>query len=133
MIKKGDSLNLNKCLEIALKKHPQIIAAMNSLDVFKSKVGQSKADYYPQIKWNSDLSRNALPGNAPVSNEYSSSVSLNQNIFDFNRRGTQVDIQNLNLDSSRADLLANRRDRLFNDIGRRPVQFTATEGKSKIA
>ena len=104
MIKKGDSLNLNKCLDIALKKHPQIIAAMNSLDVFKSKVGQSKADYYPQIKWNSDLSRNALPGNAPVSNEYSSSVSLNQNIFDFNRRGTQVDIQNLNLDSSRADL-----------------------------
>ena len=82
VIKKGDSLNLNKCLDIALKKHPQIIAAMNSLDVFKSKVGQSKADYYPQIKWNSDLSRTSLPGKSPVSNEYSSSVSLNQNIFD---------------------------------------------------
>jgi len=104
VIKKGDSLNLNKCLDIALKKHPQIIAAMNSLDVYKSRVGQSKSDYYPQIKWNSDLSRTSLPGKSPVSNEYSSSVSLNQNIFDFNRRGTQVDIQRLYLDSSRADL-----------------------------
>jgi hypothetical protein len=49
MIGKGERLNLDKCIEIALKKHPQILAALSTLDVNKSKVGQALAGYYPQI------------------------------------------------------------------------------------
>ncbi len=104
LIGKGETLSLNKCLDIAVKHHPQIISAARNLDVKKSKIGQAKAGYYPQIKLNSGLSRNASPGNIPASNEYTNSVSLSQNIFDFNKTGTQVDIQGLNLEASRADL-----------------------------
>jgi len=104
LIGKGEQLNLPKCLDIAIKKHPQIAAATNNLDVQKGRIGQAKAGYYPQIKWNSGLSRNASPGKLSSYNEYSSSLSLSQKIFDFNRTGTQVDIQTINLESSRADL-----------------------------
>jgi outer membrane protein len=104
LIGKGEILNLNQCIDIAVKKHPQIISARNNLDVLRNRVGQSKAGYYPQVKWSTGLSRNASPLKSAPYNEYSSRVSLNQNIFDFNRIGTKVDIQTLNFESARADL-----------------------------
>lgn len=103
LIRKGERLNLAECLDIAVKKHPRLISATSSLEVQKSRIGQAKSGYYPQIKWNSGLSRNATPGMSSSFNEYSSSLSLSQNIFDFNRTGTQVDIQTRNFESSQAD------------------------------
>ena len=104
LIGKGEKINLDRGIAIALKKHPQISAAEHNLEVSESKIGQSRAGYYPQIKWSTGWSRNAAPLKSPLYNDYSSSVTLSQNIFDFNRVGTQVDIQTLNLESSRADL-----------------------------
>jgi outer membrane protein len=103
-IGKGETINLGRCIEIALKRHPQIVASQKNLDVGLSKVGQSKAGYYPQIKWSTGLSRNASPLKSAPYNEYSSSVSLSQNIFDFNKKDTKVDIETLNLEATRADL-----------------------------
>ena len=57
IIKKGESLNLDRCLDIALKMQPSIIAAANSVNASASRVGQAKANYYPQINWTSNASR----------------------------------------------------------------------------
>ncbi len=104
LIHAGETLNVGKCIDISLKKHPQIIAAIKNVDANIGKVGQSKSSYYPQLKLNSGLGRNASPGKSAAVDEYSTSLSLSQNIFDFNRTKTQVDIQSLNLESSRADV-----------------------------
>lgn len=105
VIKKGEMLDLQRCIEIALKMHPNIIAAMSTVDVNKSRIGQAQANYYPQINWSSGYSKYS-----PVSrtinsafDEYSSSATLKQNIYDFGKTATQVDIQRLNLNSSRSD------------------------------
>jgi outer membrane protein TolC len=105
LIGKGEKINLDRGIAIALKKHPQIRAAEHNLEASQSKIGQSRAGYYPQIKWSTGFSRNSSPLKSAPYNDYSSSVTLNQNIFDFNRVGTQVDIQTINLESSRADLI----------------------------
>jgi TolC family type I secretion outer membrane protein len=106
IIRKGEVLNLQRCVEIALKMHPNIIAARSTQDVNQSRIGQAKANYYPQINWSSGYSKYS-----PVSrttnrsfDEYTSSATLKQTIYDFGKTATQVDIQRLNLDSSRSDI-----------------------------
>jgi outer membrane protein TolC len=107
-IKKGDTLNLRQCIDIALKKQPSIIAAMGTVNINKSRVGQAKSNYYPQINWSSSYNRinpttgTLLKGGGSY-DEYMSNVNLNQNIYDFEKTATQVKIQKLNLDSSRSD------------------------------
>lgn len=104
LITKGETFSLNKLLEIAVKKHPQITSAQNTVDVVKSRVGQAKAGYYPQLNLSAGMSRNASPLLSDQFNQYQSNLSLNQNIYDFNRVGTKVDIQTLDLGAARANL-----------------------------
>jgi outer membrane protein len=116
IIKKGETLNLARCIEIALKMQPTIIAARNTVNVNESRVGQAKANYYPWIDWSSNYSRikPAAPSSGSSAgsfgasdesfNQYSTGFSLVQTIYDFGKTPSQVKIQNLNLDSSRSDL-----------------------------
>jgi outer membrane protein TolC len=116
IIKKGETLNLERCIEIALKMQPTIIAASNTVNVNESRVGQAKANYYPWIDWSSNYSRikPASPSSGSSGgsfgasdesfNQYSTGFSLNQIIYDFGKTPNQVKIQNLNLDSSRSDM-----------------------------
>ncbi|MBI5099101.1 MAG: TolC family protein [Nitrospirae bacterium] len=114
IIKKGETLSLQRCIEISLIRQPNILAATSTVDASRSRVGQSQANYYPQINLSAGYSRiSPLSGTASNSStrtssgnfdQYSSSASLSQNIYDFGRTATQVKIQNFNLDSSRSDL-----------------------------
>ncbi|PIY86589.1 MAG: TolC family protein [Nitrospirae bacterium CG_4_10_14_0_8_um_filter_41_23] len=112
IIKKGESLNLERCVEIALKIHPNIIAAKNTINANESRIGQSKANYYPQIDWTSSASRTSvgtrtsfgLKTSSVIFNSYSTSAALNQNIYDFGKTAAQVKIQRLNYDSSLSDV-----------------------------
>ncbi|MCX5843368.1 MAG: TolC family protein [Deltaproteobacteria bacterium] len=109
LIKRGDTLDLNQCIEIALKKQPNIVAAMGNVNINQSRVGQAKSTYYPQINWTSGYSRispatGVLLKGGSAYDEYLSNVNLSQTIYDFEKTSTQVKIQNLNLDSSRSDL-----------------------------
>jgi outer membrane protein TolC len=106
IIKKGELINVGRCVEIALKRQPNIIAAANTVKASQSKVGQARANYYPQVDLTSGYSREN-----PVSrtnhnsvDQYTGSVIFKQNIYDFGKTSTQVNIQSLNVDSSKADM-----------------------------
>ncbi|MBI4848674.1 MAG: TolC family protein [Nitrospirae bacterium] len=112
IIKKGETLSLQRCIDISLLRQPNIHAATSAVDASLSRVGQSQANYYPQINLTSGYSRISpvsssktnVSGSLSSFDQYSSSVSLSQNIYDFGKTLTQVKIQNFNLDSSRSDL-----------------------------
>ncbi|MEK6775671.1 MAG: TolC family protein [bacterium] len=124
LIEKGEVLSLEKCIGIALKKNPTLDAAKNTILATQSRVGQAKSNYYPQVDWTSGYRKiysgttttnTGIPvGGTQVlgagsssadktSDQYSSSVTLSQNVYDFGKTSTQVKIQNFNLDSSRSD------------------------------
>jgi outer membrane protein len=107
-ISKGDVLSLQQCIEIALKKHPNINAARNSVKAMESKVGQARAGYYPQLSLQSNYQRISLPSSPVMSidpyDQYTSTLNLSQTIFDFGKISTQVEIQKLTKESSQADL-----------------------------
>jgi outer membrane protein TolC len=105
-IGKGETLGLKQCIEIALENHPSILASTNILRAGESRVGQAKSGRYPQVAGSAGYSRTDsvfTPAGA-ISNSYSSSVFLNQNLYDFGKTATQVRIQELNRESSRSDL-----------------------------
>jgi outer membrane protein len=123
IIKKGATLTLQQCLDIAETKQPAIIAAQYVVDVNRSRVGEARSNYYPQIS--ADASYSRIKPLSPTSaafatgrtgsfNEYTGGVSLSQNIYDFGRTSSQVDISKFNLDSSRSDLQTTLEQVAFN-------------------
>jgi TolC family type I secretion outer membrane protein len=117
LINKGDTLTLERCVEIALKMQPTIAAAAGTVNANESRVGQVKAPYYPQINWSASYDRiKSESGSSSVSangflgrsddayDRYATGFSLSQLLYDFGKTATQVKIQNLSLDASRLDL-----------------------------
>lgn len=120
IIRKDELLTLKRCIEIAVMKHPTIVAARNSMNASQSRIFEAKSNYYPQIAANAAYSRiKALTGSqagpaaaagadSSASNnsfdQYTGSITLFQNIYDFGKTSSQVDIQKFLFDSSRSDL-----------------------------
>ena len=113
LIRKGEMLDLQRCIAIALSRHPSIQAAAGTLRAGESRIGQARSGYYPQLNGSVGYSRTDPTTSARTDpttsagqayDSYSSSVSLSQNLYDFGKTSTQVKIQELNRDSSRSDL-----------------------------
>ena len=120
IIKKGESLNVERCVEIALKMQPNILAATGTVRATESRIGQAESNYYPQVNWSSSYSRNkpassssgsssgtssgALGRTSGSFDQYSAGFNVSQTIYDFGKTPTQVKIQKYNFDSSRSDL-----------------------------
>ena len=105
LIRKGEMLDLQRCIAVALSRHPSIQAAAGTLRAGDSRIGQARSSYYPQLNGSAGYSRtDPTTSTGQVYDSYSSSVSLSQNLYDFGKTSTQVKIQELSRDSSRSDL-----------------------------
>lgn len=116
-IRAGETLTLDRCIRTALRKNPSIVAAVNTVEGGRSRVGQARAAYYPQVSASAGYgkSRSTLetfdhttgvttelaPATAGV---YSGTVSLRQTLYDFGRTSSSVDISKYNLEADRSDL-----------------------------
>jgi outer membrane protein TolC len=112
IITPGETLTIGKCIDIALKKNPAIVAAVNTVDVNRSRVGEARSGYYPQLSATGTYDRiSPVPGTAAAPlgirerfNQYTGSVNLNQTIYDFGKTSSSVDVSKYNLESSLSDL-----------------------------
>ena len=112
LIGKGETLDLDRCISIALQRHPSIQAATGTLKASESRVGMARSGYYPHISGSAGYNRidpmatSSGKGGAGGSayDSYTSSIALNQNLYDFGKTSTQVKIQELNRDSAGLDL-----------------------------
>jgi len=113
IIKHGEQLGIERCIDIALRMHPSMSASSHTVNVNKSKVGEAKADYYPHIEGSSGYSKispasdtgsSASADTANSYDQYTGTIALKQNIYDFGKTAAQVRVRGLNLDASRSDL-----------------------------
>ena len=104
----GEIITLGRSIGIALKKNPQIVATTGSVNISESRVGEARSNYYPQVSAQGGYSRvSPLQGTATrLSNYelYAGSVSASQNLIDFGKTSSQVNIAKYNLEASRSDL-----------------------------
>jgi outer membrane protein len=112
LITKGEMLTLIRCIDIALRKNPTIVAAASTVDVNRNRVGEARSGYYPQLsatgaydrtKSSAVTSSSSLAGTSPV-DQYSGTVALNQTLLDFGKTSSSVNVAKYNLESSRSDL-----------------------------
>jgi outer membrane protein len=110
-IKPGETLDLSRCIAIALKSHPSIKGAAGGLKASRSRVSQARSGYYPQAGVSNGYSRihpSGASGNLGSGktsyDEYQSSINLNQTLFDFGKTSSQVDVQSYGAEAARADL-----------------------------
>ncbi len=121
IIRKDELLTLQRCMEIAIIRHPTIVAAQNTVGANQSRVFEARANYYPQIAATAGYSRISplngnsgnfssgsgvleTPGSSGSFDQYSGSLALSQLIYDFGKTSSQVDVQKFILDSSKADM-----------------------------
>ena len=130
----GEALGLTEAVELGLKNHPSIKAGESTVRVNEARVGEARANYYPQVSLTETYlrsspatSRNSSVTSAPglpvgttysstggTFDQYTSSANLAQMLYDFGKTSSQVKIQTLNADSTRSDLENLRNQVIFN-------------------
>lgn len=92
-------LTLEKCKELTLKNNPRIAASISGASAQRNRLSQTKAAYMPQIGASAGYSRSAnqsalVNGDwLSASDNYNSSISASQLIYDFGKTGLTSDIQ----------------------------------------
>ncbi len=90
----AESLTLRECVELALKNQPAIRAARESVNAGQGRVTQARSPYLPQVNASTGYSENHSLGGAfgdSVGKSYTTTMSVNQVIYDFGRSGNALD------------------------------------------
>jgi len=107
-IKKGDSLSLDDCINIAIKNSPNVRISKNNVKLIESRVGQAKSDFFPSIGASGGYTgNNTLQGSGIGSfydYYYTAGVSLRQLIFNFGKTNAYIKMQKFNKISAEFDL-----------------------------
>jgi outer membrane protein len=116
-ISPGETLDLETCIAISLENHPSILGAAGDLKASTSRIDGARSGYYPQVSASSSVARNhpadTSEKRGTTGNEHRNSVDLSQNIYDFGRTSTQVQVQSLGAEASRDDLRDTARQVVF--------------------
>jgi len=90
----ADPLTVGEAMAIAARKHPQVVEAREVVAGAEARVGQARANYYPQITvaadWNN--SRSFLPslGGIKETELHSAAAYLRPTTYDFGRTSGAV-------------------------------------------
>jgi len=111
-VQPGETLKLQRCLDIALERLPALLAARATAAADRSLVREAESAFYPQINWDSTVGRSLVGPRTSLGiqtpsvtfNSYSTGVSLSQNIFDFGRTLAQVRVQRRTHEASVSDI-----------------------------
>lgn len=91
-------MEVDECVKIALEKHPLIHVAMSNSEIYKSKIAQAWANYFPTFSAGLSYSRNNMQVSnfAPPIQKYDMfyvpTLSANMLLFDFGKTKAQADL-----------------------------------------
>ncbi len=106
---------LEECIDVALKTDPNIKISKDLKGIYKSRVGQAKSDYFPNLTGgtgyyyqNTNNKNNNNTGfggtNNNESNYYQLNLGVNQLIWNFGKSAAKINMQKFNLESAGYDL-----------------------------
>ncbi len=118
----GEKRALQDCIDTALRNHPSIRAANESVNAAGAKVAQSASSYFPQVRASTGYSQNQSTGalGESITKDYTTSLSVNQTLYDFGKTGHALDAtrasrRSLELDQERVvqDVILNVKQAYF--------------------
>ncbi|MCS7215282.1 MAG: TolC family protein [Thermodesulfovibrio sp.] len=89
------TLSLQDCIDIAIKKNPDILASKASVEKNFFKIGEARSGYFPEIDLTLGYQRMYQENSIrpEYSKQYSVQLSLTQSIFDFGKTSKQIQLQ----------------------------------------
>lgn len=99
-------LTLLECIDKALKNQPAIRSARENVNAGQGRITQAASPYLPQVRASTGYSENHAVGGAlgdSISKSYSTSVSVNQILYDFGKTGNTLDAARSGTRSSEYD------------------------------
>jgi len=98
-------MTLRQCIDSALKNHPLVRSAAGAALAADNRVMQSSAPYYPQVQASTGYSENHALGafGDSVTKGYSTTLSVNQLLYDFGKTGGSRDAASAGLRSAEHD------------------------------
>ena len=105
-ITEGATLSINDCIEIAIKNSPEIQIQEQYVDMYKARVGQVKANYFPSIGASAgyDFTNSESRFRNSNNKSFAAQVYLNQLIYSFGKVLSQVKMQKFYKIASEFDL-----------------------------
>ncbi len=103
-------MEVDECVKIALEKHPLIQSAMGNAEIYKSKIAQAWANYFPTLSAGVSYSRNDMQMSNfafPIQQYdmfYTPTLSGNMLLFDFGKTKAQADLAKRTYESAEYNL-----------------------------
>ena len=104
----AETLTIESCVRTALEKHPDMVAAESKVASKKAAVGQCAADSRPQIKGGASYTRSDSTDSANDSGRYNASISLEQSVYDWGKRGLRIEGARINMSAAEAEYFDTR-------------------------
>ncbi len=105
-INRGDVLNLEQCIEIALRNSPYMKKAQNQIKIAKANLGGAKSVWTPAIGMGGDFSGSHLRRKHKSVNDHSfgADAMISQMIYDFGKTNASINVQKYNLIATEFDM-----------------------------
>ena len=109
-IQKNKIIEVNDCVKIALEHHPAIKSAMSNAEIYKSRIAQAWANYFPTFSAGVEYSRNDMQVSNfafPIQRYdmfYVPTISGNMLLFDFGKTKAQADMAKRTYESANFSL-----------------------------
>lgn len=103
-------IEVDECVKLALENHPAIQAAMGNAEIYKSRIAQAWANYFPTFSAGINYSRNDMMVTSftpPVQRYdlfYVPTLSANMLLFDFGKTKSQADMAKRTYESAKYSL-----------------------------
>ncbi len=111
-------LSLHQCIEAALKNQPSILAARANIDAGHGRETQAASNYFPQVSastgYNEDRQLGGALGGETITKSYTTTLQVNQLIYDFGKTGNAYDAARWGTRSSEQDAERVRQEVVLN-------------------
>ena len=113
-------VNVDDCVKIALANNPMIKSSQGSAEIYKTKIAQAWASYFPQVGVGVEYSRNDMlvssftPPNQKYNMFYLPTAKVNWMLFDFGKTKANADIAKKTYLATEDNVQASINDVIYN-------------------
>ena len=110
----SDTLGLNETINKVIQSHPSVKEIEETINEAKTRTDLARTSYYPNLDLDASFTRLGPVSSISIpnlgsfelypANNYSASLNINENIFDFGKTSRNVDYQNENIVLARRKL-----------------------------
>jgi outer membrane protein len=110
-------LTLRECIDVALKNQPTIMSAREVVNAGEGRVTQAASAYFPKVSASTGYAESRQIGGAfgdSDTKSYTTSLSINQLLYDFGKTGNSLDAARLGSRSAEQDIARVVQDVILN-------------------